>query len=252
MVPLALALAFARRGLLSKIVYLSCAALLVAGVVVTFSRGGFLGLTVSSGVLAWKLGRKNRFLVMTLGAVVLCIFIVAAPGGYGQRVSSMFGGDVTGSADARRDIFWRSALVALRHPINGIGIGNFHHQGQHDQVSHNAYTQVAAEMGMAALFVYVFFMVSPLRRLREIERETLGAKDRAAFYHLAVGIQASLVGYMVCSFFASVAHLWYVYYLVAYAVCLRRLYALGFGAPALAEGKKKEGEPATAAALNTL
>jgi putative inorganic carbon (HCO3(-)) transporter len=252
MVPLALALAFARRGLLSKLVYLPCAALLVAGVVVTFSRGGFLGLTVSSGVLAWKLGRKNRFLVMTLAAAVLCIFIVAAPGGYGQRVSSMFGGDVTGSADARRDIFWRSALVALRHPVNGIGLGNFHHQGQHDQVSHNAYTQVAAEMGMAALFVYVLLMVSPLRRLREVERETLGAKDRAVFYHLAVGMQASLVGYMVCSFFASVAHLWYVYYLVAYAVCLRRLYALRFGAPARVEGKQKEGEPATAAGLNTL
>lgn len=253
MVPLAFALAFARRGLMRKIVYLLFAALLVAGIVVTFSRGGFLGLTVSSGVLAWKLGRKNRFVVMTLAAVVLCIFIVAAPGGYGQRVSSMFGGDVTGSADARRDIFWRSALVALRHPINGIGLGNFHHQGQHDQVSHNAYTQVAAEMGMAALVVYVLLMISPLRRLREIERETLGAKDRAAFYYLAVGMQASLVGYMVCSFFASVAHLWYVYYLVAYAVCLRRLYVLRFGgaAPAREEGKK-EGEPATVPGLNTL
>ncbi|MFL6257462.1 MAG: O-antigen ligase family protein [Pyrinomonadaceae bacterium] len=251
MVPLALCLAFARRGLLTKIAYLLFAALLVAGVVVTFSRGGFLGLTISSGVLAWKLGRKNRFVVMTLAAVVLCIFIAAAPGGYGQRVSSMFGGDVTGSADARRDIFWRSALVALRHPVNGIGIGNFHHQGQHDQVSHNAYTQVAAEMGMAALVVYVLLMVSPLRRLREIERETLGAKDRAVFYYLCVGIQASLVGYMVCSFFASVAHLWYVYYLVAYAVCLRRLYVLKLGASAREEGEK-EGEPATVPSLNTL
>lgn len=258
MVPLAVGLALARRGLLMKIVYFLCATLFVAGVVVTFSRGGFLGLVVSSGVIAWKLGRKNRFLVMTLGAVALCIFIVAAPGGYGQRVSSMFGGDVTGSADARRDIFWRSALVALRHPVTGIGLGNFHHQGQRDQVSHNAYTQVAAEMGMAALAVYLFLMVTPLRRLRDIERETLGVKERAAFYYLAVGMQASLVGYMVCSFFASVAHLWYVYYLVAYSVCLRRLYLHGFGAAP--EGKEEgalapaggvlPAEPA--AGLNTL
>ena len=33
-----------------------------------------------------------------------------------------------------------------------------------------------------------------------------------------------LIAYMVASFFASVAYLWYVYYLVAYAVCLRRIY----------------------------
>jgi hypothetical protein len=32
-----------------------------------------------------------------------------------------------------------------------------------------------------------------------------------------------LVGYMVVSFFASVAYQWYVYYLVAYAFCLHRL-----------------------------
>jgi putative inorganic carbon (HCO3(-)) transporter len=256
LVPLAVGLAFARRGLLPKIIYILCAALFVAGVVVTFSRGGFLGLAVASGVMAWKLGRKNRFLVMTLGALVLCVFIAAVPGGYGQRVSSMFGGDLTGSADARRDILWRSTLVALRHPLNGIGIGNFHHQGQRDQVSHNAYTQVAAEMGFAAFACYVLFMVTPLRRLREVEREALEAKERAPFYYLAVGMQASIVGYMVASFFASVAHLWYVYYLVAYAICLRRLYALRFGAaaPAQGEGKKVEDAPpdAPAAGLKVL
>jgi putative inorganic carbon (HCO3(-)) transporter len=249
MTPLAVGLAFARRGLLRKVVYVLCAALFVAGVVVTFSRGGFLGLVVSSGVMAWKLGRRNRFVVMTLAAVALCVFIVAAPGGYGQRVSSMFGGDVTGSADARRDILWRSTLVALRHPLTGIGLGNFPHQGQHNQVSHNAYTQVAAEMGFGALAFYLLFMVTPIRRLRRVERETLGAKDRAAFYYLAVGMQASIVGYMVCSFFASVAHLWYVYYLVAYAVCLRRLYAVQSGAAAPGRGAPPE---ARAAGLNTL
>ena len=254
MAPLAVGLAFARRGLLRKIVYLVCAALCVAGVVVTFSRGGFLGLVVASGVMAWKLGRKRRFLVMTATAVVLCVFIAAAPGGYGERISSMFGGDLTGSADARRDIFWRSALVAFRYPITGVGIGNFHHKGQHDQVSHNAYTQVAAEMGFAALAFYMLFMISPVRRLREVERETLGENDRAAFFYLAVGIQASIIAYMVCSFFASVAHLWYVYYLVAYAVCLRRLYLLRFGAAAGGrEGKEGAApQPGRPAGLNAL
>jgi hypothetical protein len=42
-------------------------------------------------------------------------------------------------------------------------------------------------------------------------------------YYLAAGLQASLVGFMVVSFFASVAYQWYAYYLVAYAVSLQRL-----------------------------
>jgi hypothetical protein len=31
---------------------------------------------------------------------------------------------------------------------------------------------------------------------------------------------------MIGSFFASVAYLWYIYYLVGYAICLRRMYQL--------------------------
>jgi O-antigen ligase len=243
MVPLAVALAFARRGALKKVAYLLCAALFAAGVVVSFSRGGFIGLVACSAVLAWKLGRRRRFVVGALMAAALLIFVAAAPGEYGARLASIFGGDVTGSAGARQELFWRSVVVALRYPITGVGLGCFYHRGARDQVSHNAYTQVAAEMGMAALVVYVLFMVATIRRLRQIERETLGAKDRASFYYLAVGMQASLVGYMVCSFFASVAHLWYVYYLVAYSVCLRRLYALRYGEPgATKEDKEKKKE----------
>ncbi|MBA3440420.1 MAG: hypothetical protein H0T92_11175, partial [Pyrinomonadaceae bacterium] len=91
-------------------------------------------------------------------------------------------------------------------------------------VSHNAYTQVAAEMGIAALVLYVMFILVPFKRLREIERETYAARRTSQFYYLAVALQASLIGYMVSSFFLSVAYGWHVYYLVGYAVCLRRLY----------------------------
>ena len=41
---------------------------------------------------------------------------------------------------------------------------------------------------------------------------------------MAVGLQASLISFMVSSLFSSVAYLWFIYYLVGYAVCLRRLY----------------------------
>jgi len=40
---------------------------------------------------------------------------------------------------------------------------------------------------------------------------------------MAVAIQTSLVVYLVGSFFASVAYLWYVYYPAAFAVCLQQI-----------------------------
>ena len=43
---------------------------------------------------------------------------------------------------------------------------------------------------------------------------------------MSIGLQASIVGYMVSSFFASVAYNWFIYYLIAYAVAFRRIYSL--------------------------
>jgi hypothetical protein len=39
-------------------------------------------------------------------------------------------------------------------------------------------------------------------------------------------LQASIAGYMVSSFFGSVAYNWFIYYLIAYAVAFRRIYRL--------------------------
>jgi O-antigen ligase len=106
-------------------------------------------------------------------------------------------------------------------------------------VTHNSYTQVGAEMGAAALVCYTLFLVKPLRKLAQIARDTCGAKVDSRFYYLAVGLQASLIGYMVSSFFASVAYLWYVYYLVAFAVCLRRIYESTTGREVVIEKRKQ-------------
>jgi len=202
--------------------------MMIPATVVTFSRGGFLGLAAAAVVLAWKLGRRNRAIVVIASIVVVALFLAFAPGDYGIRVASIFNSslDPFGSADMRRQLLYRSINVALRHPVFGIGMGNFHTVSLHELVSHNAYTQVAAEMGMTAFVVYVLFIISPLRRLRKIEMSSLFNRSQSRFYYMAVGLQASLAAYMVASFFGSVAYLWYIYYLVGYAVALRRIYVI--------------------------
>jgi putative inorganic carbon (HCO3(-)) transporter len=226
--PIAIALCLAARGLLSKIVYAFCTILLVGGNMVTYSRGGFLGLLAVAGVLVWKLGRRNRFAISIASLVLGAVVVAFAPGGYGKRLISIFlpNLDAVGSSTARKELLKRSLLVAARHPFFGIGMGNFHIVSIHEQVSHNAYTQVSAELGVAALVFYVLLMITPLKRLKIIENETFehSSREEATSYYLAIGLQASIIGYMVSSFFVSVAYLWYIYYLVGFAVALRRIY----------------------------
>ncbi|HEV2667119.1 MAG TPA: hypothetical protein VG324_19515, partial [Blastocatellia bacterium] len=65
------------------------------------------------------------------------------------------------------------------------------------------------------------------RSLRRIERQTRGmrSKSEREMYWLSVCIQAAFIAYMVCSFFASIQYLWYLYYTAAYAVALRQIHA---------------------------
>ncbi len=232
MLPIAVVLAMAARNPLKKSLYWLCSVLIVVGTVLTYSRGGFLGLLAVGGVLGWKLGRRNRLLVIIVGLVCVVLFFALAPGNYVLRILSIFDHslDPVASASSRQALLQRSIMTSLANPVFGIGMGNFHIVSIKELVSHNSYTQVSAEMGLAALVIYVLFIVTPLRRLARIERETLVTRGRPTeFYYLAVGIQASLLCYMVVSFFGSVAYLWYVYYLVAYAVALRRIYLVETG-----------------------
>jgi probable O-glycosylation ligase (exosortase A-associated) len=220
MIPIAAALMFSARSLIKKMLYGACALAMVGGTVVTFSRGGFLALVAASLVLLWKIGRRHRLAIGALALVVVAFFIALAPTSYGGRLSTTSDDSVI----TRQDDLKRSIIVSLRHPLFGIGMDNYVLYSNTEHATHNAYTQVSAEMGFAALVIYVMFIVAPFKRLRRIERETSGAARPNRFYYLAIGLQASLVGYMVSSFFASVAYVWYIYYLVSYAVCLHRVY----------------------------
>ncbi|CAN5714353.1 hypothetical protein BH20ACI3_BH20ACI3_05180 [soil metagenome] len=224
--PIPVALMLGTRNYLTKVLYSFCAVLMVAAIVVTYSRGGFIGLVCVAGVLAWKLGRRNRLAVLLLTIVSIVLFISLVPGNYMTRIGSIFDSslDPNGSSSARSELFKRSVVVALANPLFGIGMGNFHIVSIREAVTHNSFTQVAAEMGIVASVIYTMFIVAPFGRLRQIVRETSSKGRASRFYYLAIGLQVSLIGYMVGSFFASVAYLFYAYYLVGYAVCLRRLY----------------------------
>ncbi|HSK63185.1 MAG TPA: O-antigen ligase family protein, partial [Pyrinomonadaceae bacterium] len=228
MVPIAVALGLSKAGLFRKLVYFGAAALMIGAIIATFSRGGFLGLIAAGVILARRLGRKNKG--ATTAAIVFAgiMFLALAPGAYSSRLGSIFNSasDLTGSSSQRTEVFKRSIWVALRYPIFGVGIGNFQHKSPRNLVTHNAYTQVAAEMGIAAMVVYIMFLVHPIRRLRLIENQSHDNPDQRWFYYLSIGLQASLVGFMVSSFFGAVAYQWYVYYLVGYAIGLHRIYIM--------------------------
>jgi putative inorganic carbon (hco3(-)) transporter len=230
MMPIVVAMALASKNIIQRLFYLSITLLFLFVTVITFSRGGFLALIVSAVVMVWKVGRAERVKYTIISMIVGGLFILVAPGNYGIRILSIFipGLDPVGSADARREGLITSIIVTIRNPW-GIGIGNSPTFGAHNLQTHNSYTQVSSELGLLGLTAYLIFLVSGFRKLGAIERIQYAAGTLDWFYFMSIGLQASIAAFMVASFFGSVAYLWYVYYLIAYAVAFRRIYMIEKG-----------------------
>jgi O-antigen ligase len=226
MIPITSALLVSSRSLLKKVFYGVCTLLMTAGTIFTFSRGAFLGLLGAVVVLGWKFGRRNKLVFFASFFLFLAVFMIFAPGHYATRLLSIFDHslDPVGSATARQALLLRSTYVMLRHPLLGVGLHNFPIFSLQGKLSHDSYTQVGAELGIPALIVYVMLIVSSLKTLGRIERETYEKRRTSRYYGLAIGLEASMVAYIITSFFISVAFNWNLYYLVGFAVCLRRLY----------------------------
>jgi O-antigen ligase len=228
LIPLAATLALTSVGR-KRLLYSACALIMTAGVIVTFSRGGFLTLVALSAVMVWKFGRGQR--VKALIAIMLpsVILIAAVFDTYQNRLISIFDHkkDQSGSAQERTELLKHGLALAVQRPFIGVGIGNYHIYSIREKVAHNAYLETAVELGTLGLIAYLTMILAPLRGLARIERETLKARspNDLEMKYLSVGLQTVLVAYLVNSFFLSVQYLWYVYYAAAYAVALREIYA---------------------------
>jgi O-antigen ligase len=227
MSPLSVICALLQRGW-KRWLFFGCAGVTVVAILFTYSRSGFLALIASCGLLIWKATRGRRVKVLLPIAVMAAVLLVAAPGKYRARLSTIFNpeADPTNSAQERQEHMTRAYEVAIRRPIVGVGMGNFHIYAIKEMRAHNAYLETAAELGVIGLIVFLVIIIAPLRSLRRIERETAadGPRPDPGKHIVSACLQASFVAFVIYGFFGSVQYDSYLYSLVALAVGFRRIH----------------------------
>ena len=125
----------------------------------SFSRGGFVGLLVIL-IALFFVERKNRAF-MTVGVVGLVMLMVAAPALYWDRIISLYEAARHVSQDyailVRVQTLKVAAILGFENPVSGVGIGNFIYQSSRflpfTKVVHNAFMQIFSELGLPGLFV---------------------------------------------------------------------------------------------------
>ena len=246
--PVALMVALTpRHSAIRRLTAAAIAALMLATVVFTKSRGGAVGLGMML-VAVLFLGRKLRpgFTIMAIVAVLLAMPLM--PASFWTRMSTIVDSQqdkfhFTGSREARSRLIIEGLATFAERPLTGVGAGQFQNYNPPERrerwrETHNALIQAAAETGIFGLAAFLFLIVrgamaaTNTRRLLAKPRKrstpdtlklVMTDEDRRTLYAHTAAMSAGLVGWFVCSQFASVAYSWTFYYLLALIVAAREL-----------------------------
>lgn len=230
--PLALYLATLATSRFKKAFYILCAVLMVCGIVVSFSRGGFLALAVAGFVLLMHLPKRKIVRIVFIGLLALPLVIAVMPSTYFERLATIVDieKDPDGSAGIRFDDMRDSLKAVLENPLLGAGLG-MNTLGLQEVRGrmywggvHSAPLQIASELGLPALFVYIALMVvllKELARLRAVPPGDAPLSDRLS--SMAGYLQAALWGFIIAGIFLPVAYRWYFFYLAGMATALFRI-----------------------------
>lgn len=240
-IPYALAWAAARRRS-SRLLGFGIAGFLVAGVVATGSRGGFLAL-VAVGLIFLvrsKLLSPPKKVLLIAGAV--SVAAVAGSDDFWQRISATFTNPTADynfqAREGRIEIWKRGIGYAVEHPLTGVGIGNFPvaegtelenlGYGVKWSTAHSAYILVVAELGFPGLLVFIGILGSIFREAgRAYAMKPRGRSPPehpdAELAALGDATRTSFVGYVVGAAFLSMAYAVSLMFLVGVAASLHHL-----------------------------
>jgi O-antigen ligase len=183
-----------------------CLVLTNLAITLCASRGGFLGLTAAALVLVWSSKRRVRNLIL-MSALVLPLSL-ALPISPLHRLLNP--NQDYGSTRFHLEA-WKAGLHMIEaHPIAGIGLGNFKllmpsymTPGTHivvDTVAHNMFIEVAAELGLPALLIFLSMFWFTYRTLGKLRRFP---QIHPLIRETASALRAGLVGFAVAGSFIS-------------------------------------------------
>jgi len=221
--PLCLALLFLSRKWLGKILWSISMLVMTYAVFLTGSRGGFLAFVVVAAICIWGFAIRGHRIYLLVFAVLAGLVLWQFAGGMlVGRLKGTFNVNEDAAAayasgQARQELLLQSIKITKQHPLFGVGPGNFQQVSGSWHETHNSFTEMSAEGGVPALVLYMLILWTGFKNLSAIKRLARGQRESSL---LARALLASLAGYVVGSFFLSVAYQFFPYILVAYTIAL--------------------------------
>jgi O-antigen ligase len=182
--------------------------LISAGILLSLSRGAMLG--IGAGIVFLLLtDRRRTRIVLVGGAIALTAMVVVIRVDPAKFERALFRKEVVAghNVTTRLEAWNAAANLAADHPLLGIGPGNFrfyYYEATGNPpgteilaVVHDAYLDVAAELGFVAALAFLLYLGLSLTRLTEAIRAGAGPPE------FAQAVRLSLVIAIVAALFIS-------------------------------------------------
>ena len=205
----------AGRGLLRRLFWLACAALILYGIYLTNSRGTMLAVGVIFGVYLW-LKRGKLIALVFGGAGFVAMRLIKT------RFQNL---EASGSSALGRIDAWYAGLhMFVAHPLLGVGVGNF--TDYNYLTAHNSWVLVLAETGFVGYTLWLAFisygfwmMFSVLRHQPQLDADDeLAAIAWQQEQAIAFTLLLCLCGMFAAAFFLSRSYIIVLYLLEAVVV----------------------------------
>jgi O-antigen ligase len=207
-----------------RLFYGACLALSLIGVTLCASRGGTLAIVVAFLCVVARSRRRLRNLILV--SLMVVPPMILSPSSSLHRFLRPASYDE--ASVQYHLIAWKAGLRMIRtYPLLGIGLGNFKPMmhwyappgTQGPWVGHNTLLEIAAELGLPALGVFVGILVFAYRSLGGAGKRARVAGDRT-MYLATLGLQAGLVGYLAGACFISAEYTKLFWLVIFLSMCL--------------------------------
>jgi putative inorganic carbon (hco3(-)) transporter len=203
-------------------------------VILTYSRGGQLGLIAILTLMAFR----SKYKIPALAFLVIAALLVAtfAPPAWMARMSGIAEGNLDESAEGRLVAWGFEWNVAKAYPFTGSGFRGYSSEGLYARYQprelptggktlapHSSYFQMVGEQGFVGFGLFLTLIGTCLWSLASLRRRAKRDPNKAWVVNFSRMLDTSLVGFLVCGTFLGRAYFDLLYFVVA-AVALLRIH----------------------------
>jgi O-antigen ligase len=235
-IALFLYLAIVSKSLLTKMMWVACAAGSIPLVLLTASRSGFLGLVLVGGLLfiGDELPRRGKIIGVSAGAVLgIVVFFFVLSDQHRERLMNLnpFNSEeavaehVEGSRSTETRVVTLGEAFAIikDHPFTGVGLGNFRWVNAFLNGSykppHNSYVWSMAEGGVFTTTLYLILFGFVYKRIQRLRPKY---KNHPVLPFFPDWLNTYLILFFFFSIFADVWLEVHIYFIVAFSIVLTR------------------------------